>query len=76
MNANHVQSIKRDKFIYKLTIFIKGCEPLVACCVHFFPFVLRLIALTEELLFKRCNVESLEHIVVSTTLLRNGCDCR
>ena len=26
----------------------------------------RLIALTEELLFKRCKVESFEHIVVST----------
>ena len=27
--------------------------------------VLRLIALTEELLYKRCKVDSLEHIVVS-----------
>ena len=31
--------------------------------------VFRFIALTEELLFKRCNVECLEHIVVSDVTL-------
>ena len=31
----------------------------------FFYFFFRLIALTEELLLKRCKVASLEHIVVS-----------
>ena len=34
-----------------------------------FVSVFRFIALTEELLFKRCNVECLEHIVVSDVTL-------